>query len=49
MSCVIVVVNGVVYVTGNSKDIVAVEFVYCLPAGLRLCHNVSAVSAIILA
>lgn len=45
----ILVDNGVVYITGNSKDLLAVEFVYCLPAGLQVCHNVSAVSAIILA
>lgn len=49
MSWKFVVGDGVAHVQEISKDTVAVELVYCSPAGLQICHNVSAVSAIILA
>lgn len=49
MSWKCVVGDVVAYVQDISKDSVAVESVYCSPAGLQICHNVSAVSAIILA
>lgn len=50
MSWKFAVNSGVVWCAfSNSKDLVADKFVYCSLASLQICHNVSAVSAIILA